>query len=75
VARAADIENFIYLRFISNTEGSNWQFVFEPVVDAPSEFDARPELLDYYGDRVCYFLEKLGPDLPPSQRNALRRIM
>lgn len=60
VARAADIENFIYLRFITNADAASWQFVFEPIVDAPSEFDMRPELLDYYGNRVCYFLENSG---------------
>lgn len=59
-ARAADIENFIYLRFDSQSAASNWQFIFEPVVDAPTEFDTRPELLDQFNNRVCYLLENSG---------------
>jgi hypothetical protein len=72
VARAADIENFVYFRFDSQSEASNWQFVFEPVADAPTEFDTRPELLDEYNNRVCYFLENSGAVVRfPAQRNSL----
>jgi hypothetical protein len=63
VRRAADVDNFIYLRFNSGQQGlktaSNWQFELEPVFDPIAEFNARSELSS--GDKFNFFyLENSG---------------
>lgn len=62
VSRAADIENYLFLRFNSNlltaASASNWSFKFEPVVDPVAEFQ-RNDLL-YNGQRYFHYLENSG---------------
>jgi len=62
VRRAADNDNFVYLRFNSGATGvafaNNWQFEFEPVHDTIAEFKAR-SLTEGSANRFFY-LENTG---------------
>ena len=61
IRRAADIDNFVYLRFNSNNiPAANWQFKFEPVIDPIAEFSAHPELILRDGSRIFHYLENSG---------------
>lgn len=64
IRRSADIENFIYLRFNSNTSGvdnaQHWQFKFEPIYDIASEILTKPNLLNSSGETVYCYLENSG---------------
>lgn len=63
IRRAADNDNYVFLRFDSVRRGEafakHWQFKFEPVLDPLSEWAAHPEL-QYNGQRLFHYLENNG---------------
>lgn len=75
VRRSADIENFIYLRFNSNTSGvqnaQQWQFKFEPVYDVAAEVVSRPNLVNQADEVVYCYLENSGKSVALSLDNRL----
>lgn len=62
VRRAADNDNFVYLRFNSGQSGvvnaSNWHFAMEPVHDTIAEFSANP--LVNGAEKHFFYLENSG---------------
>jgi hypothetical protein len=66
VRRSADIENFIYLKFDSQTSGVEnadyWQFKFEPIYDVTAEALRVPELRSANGEIIFCYLENAGSE-------------
>ena len=44
VRRAADQDNYVYLKFSGGSTAYNWQFKFDPIVDPVSEVTKNPSL-------------------------------
>lgn len=48
IRRAADIDNYVFLRFHTGAHGANtaenWNFIFEPIYDVAAEIALHPEL-------------------------------
>lgn len=65
VRRAADNDNFVYLRFDSGRKGAanalHWQIELEPVHDTSAEF--RQNLLTKEGESFFYYLENAGSNV------------
>lgn len=66
IRRAADIENFVYLRFDSNlygaADGQNFQFKFEPVYDVVAEANKTSSLRTSNGNIRFAYLENSGTE-------------
>jgi len=66
IRRAADIENFVYLRFDSNltgaVNGQNFQFKFEPIYDVIAEANKTPALRTFEGKIRFAYLENNGTE-------------
>ena len=64
VSRAADVDNFIYLRFDSGLTGVGnaklWQFELEPVHDTIAEFSSRSQLVGSDGKYRFFYVENAG---------------
>lgn len=61
VRRAAEQDNYVYLKFISSVPYT-WEVEFEPIADPASEIARIPEL-KVSGNRINYlYLENNGPD-------------
>ena len=65
VRRAAEQENYVYLKFISSVP-YNWEVEFEPVVDPVSEISKNPELRVAGGLTNYLYLENTGPTFTTS---------
>ena len=66
IRRSADIENFVYLKFDSQTSGVEsadyWQFKFEPVYDVTAEALRVPQLRGSDGQIKFCYLENTGSE-------------
>lgn len=60
VRRAADQDNYVYLKFSGGATAYNWQFRFEPVADPISEITERPDLRLSDGRVRYYYLQNSG---------------
>lgn len=60
VRRAADQDNYIYVKFDGGTTAQQWQFQFEPVVDPVAEVTERPFLRLSTGQVRYYYIQNSG---------------
>ena len=60
VRRAADQDNFIYLKFDGGSTAQQWQFQFEPVIDFVAEVTERPELKLSTGQIRYFYIQNAG---------------
>lgn len=60
VRRAADQDNFVYLKFNGGTAVQNWEFKLEPVVDPVSEVSGNPALRLSNGAVRYFYLQNSG---------------
>lgn len=70
VRRAADQDNFIYLKFNGGSTAKQWQFQLEPVIDPNSEVKKLEGMLTGANGRVTYYyIENSGPTSSASAIN------
>ena len=60
VRRAADQDNYIYVKFDGGATAEQWQFQFEPVVDPIAEVTERPFLRLSTGQVRYYYIQNSG---------------
>jgi len=60
VRRAADQDNYVYIKFSGGNTAYNWQFKFEPVTDPISEVTERPDLRLSNGNIRYFYMENSG---------------
>ena len=60
VRRAADQDNYIYVKFDGGATAQQWQFQFEPVVDPVAEVTERPFLRLSTGQVRYYYIQNSG---------------
>ena len=60
VRRAADQDNYVYIKFSGGNTAYNWQFKFEPVTDPISEVTERPDLRLSNGNIRYFYMENNG---------------
>ena len=60
VRRAADQDNYVYLKFSGGSTAYNWQFKFDPIVDPVSEVTKNPSLRLSNGLVRYYYIQNSG---------------